>query len=366
VRPGDSGAVATGIEVSTTFSMERAGEPGEFDYARAGNPTRGALEEALAVAEGGRFAMAFSSGLAAIDAVLRLVGSGGTVVIGSDAYGGTWRLLQSVYRDWGLSVQVVDMSDGDAVRSAVVGASMVLVETPTNPTLSVVDIDALADAAHWAGALLVVDNTFATPWLQRPLHLGADVVVHSTTKYIGGHSDVVGGAVVVDDASLAERIQFVQKAVGAVPGPFDCFLALRGLRTLGLRMERSCGSAAVIADWLASRDEVASVLYPGRVDHPGHVVASAQMRGGGAMVSFTCARGSAWAREMVGGCEVFTLAESLGAVESLIEHPSSMTHQSADGSPLEVDAALVRLSVGIEDVGDLIGDLAAAFERMHI
>ena len=357
--------MATGIEVSTTFSMAEAGSPGEFDYSRAGNPTRSALEQALAVAEGGRWASAFSSGLAAIDAVVRLQSAGSTVVVGLDAYGGTWRLLDQVYRDWGITIRAVDLTDGAALREAVVGASMVLVETPTNPTLSIVDIDAVADAAHWAGALVVVDNTFATPWLQRPLELGADVVVHSTTKYIGGHSDVVGGVTVTNDASLAERLAFIQKAAGAVPGPFDCFLALRGLRTLGLRVERACDNAQAVARWLQRRPEVSSVLYPGLATHAGYDVALAQMRRGGAMVSFVCSGGERWAREMVGRCEVFTLAESLGAVESLIEHPSSMTHQSAVGSPLEVDSALVRLSLGIEDTEDLIGDLERAFATMR-
>lgn len=362
VRPGPEGAVVTPISVSTTFSMAAAGEPGEFDYARAQNPSRAALEEALATAEGARYAHAFSSGLAAIDALLREVPPGATVVVGNDAYGGTWRLLDQVWRRHGITTHVADLTSptGLSALAELDAVAMVIVETPSNPNLAVADIAAVAAAGHDLGALVVVDNTFATPWLQRPLSLGADVSLHSATKYIGGHSDVVGGAVMVNDAALAERLAFTQKAVGAVPGPFDSFLMLRGLRTLGVRVDRQCANAAAVAAMLDAHPDVEQVCYPGLVAHPGHGVAAAQMRDFGAMVSFRVRGGATRAAAVCAATRLFTLAESLGAVESLIEHPFSMTHASNAGSPLEVDPSLVRISVGIEDVDDLVDDLAAA------
>ena len=358
VRRGDTNAVATGIEVSTTFKQNFPGEDVPFDYARAQNPTRQALEEALAAAEGARHAMAYSSGLAAIDSIIRLLLPGDRVMLGLDAYGGTWRLLTRVWERFSISVDVVDLTDLEAVhRSWTARTRLLLVETPSNPRLQIVDISKLAETCRHRGALLAVDSTFATPALQQPLSLGAHLVTHSTTKYLGGHSDVVGGAIMTDDDELATELQFHQKAIGAVPGPFDSFLVLRGLRTLSVRMQRHCENAQRVADFLHAHPAVARVYYPGLVDHPGHELASRQMRGFGGMVSFTLKGGETVARDMVTRTRLFTLAESLGAVESLIEHPSSMTHASSEGSLLAVDPALVRLSVGIEDADDLLGDL---------
>lgn len=361
VRDGGVGAVATGIEVSTTFSMTNAGQPGEFDYARAQNPTRKALEEALAVAEGAAHAMAFSSGLAAIDTMLRLLSPGERVIVGTDAYGGTWRLLDKVWSRHGVGVDVADVTDPDAV-AAVWGprTRMLIVETPSNPALQIADIAALAALAHTRNGFLAVDNTFATPWLQRPLRLGADIVVHSATKYIGGHSDVIAGALMTDDGTLADEFRFSQKAVGAVPGPFDSFLVLRGLRTLPLRVERQCRNALLVAEMLETHPAVDRVFYPGLVSHPGHDLAMRQMGCGGAMVSFTVAGGETAAKQTAERTRLFTLAESLGAVESLIEHPASMTHAANNGSQLAVDPALLRLSVGIEDGWALLADLRQA------
>jgi cystathionine gamma-synthase len=364
VRDNGIGSVATGIEVSTTFSMEHPGRSGEFDYARSQNPTRKALEEALASAEGGAHAMAFSSGLAAIDTVLRLLTPGDRVLLGTDAYGGTWRLLDKVWSRYSIGVDIVDTRDPAAVAAAWgPNTRMIMVETPSNPTLQVADIQALGAVAHDNGGWLVVDNTFATPWLQRPLSLGADVVVHSATKYLGGHSDVIAGAIMTDNDELAAEFRFSQRAIGAVPGPFDSFLVLRGLRTLPLRIERQSSNAAAIAEMLQAHPAVSQVYYPGLVDHPGHEVAARQMRSGGGMVSFTAAGGEAAAIELVKRTKIFTLAESLGAVESLIEHPTSMTHAANSGSMLAVDPALVRLSVGIEDVWALLADLRQALPQ---
>jgi cystathionine gamma-synthase len=361
VRGGTARAVATGIEVSTTFSMDHPGEYGEFAYARSQNPTRKALEEALAVAEGAAHAMAFSSGLAAIDAVLRLVGPHERVIIGTDAYGGTWRLLDKVWSRYGIGVDVVDVRDAVAVEAAWTPSTrLVLVETPSNPLLAIADIGALAGVVHAHGGVLAVDNTFATPWLQRPLALGADVVIHSATKYLGGHSDVVAGALATDRDDLADEFRFSQRAVGAVPGPFDSFLVLRGMRTLPLRVDRQCENAAAVADMLADHPAVSRVYYPGRADHVGHDVALRQMRAGGGMVSFSLHGGERAAIDTVKRTRLITLAESLGAVESLIEHPASMTHAANAGSSLAVDPGLVRLSVGIEDVWALIADLRQA------
>ena len=334
-----------------------------YEYARTANPTRGALEECLAALEGGTRAFAFASGMAAEDCLLRTVcRPGDHILIPGDAYGGTFRLVDKVLRNWGMTYQPVAMSDPAAVRQALADtpARVVWVETPTNPLLSVADIAALADAAHEAGALLVVDNTFASPYLQQPLGLGADVVVHSTTKYIGGHSDVLGGAIIVMDADLGEKIAFIQNATGAVSGPFDAWLTLRGAKTLGVRMDRHCENAQRVADMLVAHPAVTEVFYPGLATHPGHEVAAKQMRGFGGIVSFRARGGEPEAVAICGRTRLFTLGESLGGVESLVELPGRMTHASAAGSPLEVPADLIRLSVGIETCEDLLEDLRSA------
>ena len=359
-----TGAVVPPIYQVSTYKQDGVGGlRGGYEYSRSANPTRTALEECLAAIEGGARAMAFASGLAAEDCLLRTVlGTGDHVVIPNDAYGGTYRLFSKVYERWGVQWTAVDFGDLDAVRAAVQpGRTRALwVETPSNPLLGVSDIAGLAGIARETGALLVVDNTFATPYLQQPLALGADVVVHSTTKYIGGHSDVVGGALVVADGTLGERLAFHQNSMGAVAGPFDAWLTLRGIKTLAVRMDRHCQNAAAVAQMLAEHSKVSEVLYPGLAGHQGHEIAAKQMRGFGGMVSFRHAGGEAAAVELCGRTELFTLGESLGGVESLIEHPGRMTHMSAAGSPLEVPADLVRLSVGIEDRADLLADLARA------
>ncbi|HEV2346739.1 MAG TPA: cystathionine gamma-synthase [Actinocrinis sp.] len=361
-----TGAVVPPIYQVSTYKQDGVGGlRGGYEYSRSANPTRAALEECLAALEGGTRGLAFASGLAAEDCLLRTVTvPGDHVVIPNDAYGGTYRLFARVYERWGVGWTSADLSSLSAVRAAVrPGETKVIwVETPSNPLLGVSDIAGLAQIAREAGALLVVDNTFATPYLQRPLALGADVVVHSTTKYIGGHSDVVGGALVVADGTgdLASRLAFHQNALGAVAGPFDAWLTLRGVKTLSVRMDRHCENAAAVAALLGSHPKVSSVLYPGLPGHPGHDVAVKQMRGFGGMVSFRHAGGEAAAVEMCGRTTLFTLGESLGGVESLIEHPGRMTHMSAAGSPLEVPADLVRLSVGIEDRADLLADLSRA------
>jgi cystathionine gamma-synthase len=334
-----------------------------YEYSRTANPTRGALEDCLAALEGGVRALAFASGMAAEDCLARAVcRPGDHVLIPHDAYGGTYRLFDKVMAGWGVTYHPVPISDADAVRAAAVAhrPTLIWVESPTNPLLSIADIAALAQIAHGAGALLAVDNTFASPYLQQPLALGADAVIHSTTKYLGGHSDVVGGAIVVTDTGLAERLAFLQNAVGSAGGPFDAWLTLRGVKTLGVRMDRHCDNAAQVAKMLANHPRVAQVYYPGLPDHPGHEVAVKQMRGFGGMVSFRHAEGAAAAIEMCGRTRLFILGESLGGVESLIEHPARMTHASAAGSPLEVPPDLVRLSVGIESCDDLIEDLRTA------
>lgn len=372
-----TGAVVPPIYQVSTYKQDGVGGlRGGYEYSRSGNPTRTALETALASVEGGERAFAFSSGLAGEDAVLRaLTAPGGHVVMPDDAYGGTYRLVARVLGAWDVAHTPVDTSDIEAVAEAIRPGvtTVVWVETPSNPLLGISDIAALAAVAHDAGALLVVDNTFASPALQRPLSLGADVVVHSTTKYVGGHSDVVGGAVVVragvelprgtagptGTRSAADAIGFLQNAAGAVAGPFDAWLTLRGLKTLALRMERHSANALAIAHFLATHDAVTEVLYPGLEAHPRHDVAAAQMRAFGGMVSFrTGSLESALA--VVDRTKIFTLAESLGGVESLIEHPGRMTHASVVGSALEVPEDLVRVSVGIEDVADLLADLGQA------
>ena len=366
-----TGAVVPPIYQVSTYKQDGVGGlRGGYEYSRSANPTRTALESCLASLEGGSRGFAFASGLAAEDATLRaLCRPGEHAIIPNDAYGGTYRLFAKVAEPWGLAHTPVDLADLDAVRAALrPGHTKVLwAETPTNPLLSIADIAALADIAHGAGAVLVVDNTFGTPYLQNPLALGADVVLHSTTKYCGGHSDVVGGALVTTTApgvaayeDLDERITFHQNAMGAVAGPMDAWLVLRGLRTLAVRMDRHCDNAERVVAFLAEHPRVGSVLYPGLATHPGHEIAARQMRRFGAMISFRLRGG---VEEALGVCkraEVFTLAESLGGVESLIEHPAQMTHMSVAGSVLEVPADLVRLSVGIEDVDDLLADLEQA------
>ncbi|GAA2199010.1 cystathionine gamma-synthase [Sinomonas flava] len=363
-----TGAVVPPLHFSSTYAQEgigglRAG----YEYGRGGNPTRDALQEQLAALEGGRHAYSFGSGLAAEDALIRaLCSPGDRIVLGNDAYGGTYRLISRVLKPWGIENRPIDMSQLDRVRTVVEqGARLVWVETPSNPMMKITDITALADIAHDAGALLVVDNTFASPYLQNPLALGADVVVHSTTKYIGGHSDVVGGAVVLDDDELAEKVGFVQFAVGAVSGPMDAFLTTRGLKTLGVRMERHSENAQRIAEWLVGRPGVEKVLYPGLPDHPGHELAAKQMRRFGGMISVQFTGGEAAARKVAESTRLFTLAESLGGIESLMNYPSEMTHASVKGTELAVPENLVRLSVGIEDVEDLIADLDAAIAQLQ-
>ena len=355
------GAAGVPIYQTSTYVQDAVGKPRRWDYARGGNPTRQAFQDALASLEGGRHCLAFASGLGASATLLMTLRPGDHVVLGDDVYGGTHRLITQVLEPWGLEASVCDLSDeaslGDSLRET---SRFVWVETPTNPWLRVVDVHAVAAVAHERGARVVVDNTFATPALQRPLGLGADVVVHSVTKYLGGHSDLIGGAIVLDDDGLAERLAFLTNAVGAVPGPMDSFLALRGLKTLAVRMRAHCEGAAAVAAFLAAHPRVTSVQYPGLPEHPGHEVATRQMRGGyGGMVSFTMGSGDEAIR-VAERTRLFWLAESLGGVESLIEVPGPMTHASVAGSPLEVPAELVRLSVGIEHPDDLIADLGRA------
>jgi len=362
-----TGAVAPAIYATSTYKQDGVGGLREgYEYSRTANPTRTALEECLAALELGSRGFAFASGMAAEDTLLRTIcNPGDHVVIPNDAYGGTFRLFDKVLQRWGLEYSVAPVADVDAVRTAVQPGrtKVVWVETPTNPLLGIADIAALAGVAHEAGALLVVDNTFASPYLQQPMGLGADVVVHSTTKYCGGHSDVVGGALVVDDHALAEEIAFHQNSVGAVAGPFDAWLVLRGLKTLGVRMDRHCDNAERIVEFLQSRSDVTEVVYPGLESHPGQAVAAKQMKRYGGMVSFRHRDGEQAAVDVCNAARIFTLGESLGGVESLIEHPGRMTHASAAGSPLEVPADLVRLSVGIETVDDLLADLAQALDQ---
>jgi cystathionine gamma-synthase len=360
-----TGAVVPPISLATTFAQEGVGKHRGYEYARSGNPTRTALETCLASLEGGAHGLAFSSGLAAEDAILRLLRPGDHVVIPSDAYGGTFRLIDKVWRPLGISYASADLGQPDDMAAAWRPETRLLwVETPSNPTLSIVDITAVAAFAHERGARLVVDNTFATPYLQQPLALGADVVVHSTTKYLGGHSDVVGGFVAINDLELAEEVAFFQNAAGGVPGPLDCYLVLRGAKTLAVRMDRHCANAAAVVEMLVGHPAVSRVLYPGLPSHPGHAIAARQMSGFGGMVSFVVAAGEGAALEVARSTRLFTLAESLGAVESLIEHPHRMTHASAAGSALEVDSGLLRLSVGLETTGDLVADLEAALDRV--
>ena len=356
-----SGAVVPPISMSTTFAQRAVGEHAGWEYGRSGNPTRDGLEACLASLEEARHGVAFASGLAAEDAILRLLASGEGVVLGSDAYGGTFRLIDKVHAPDGHGWSAVDLTDPSALDDSwPPDARMVWIETPTNPALGIVDIAAVAEVAHANGALVVVDNTFATPYLQQPLRIGADVVVHSTTKYLGGHSDVVGGFAATSDDALGERLRFLQNATGAVPSPFDCYLLQRGVKTLAVRMDRHVANAQAVAATLVGHPLVDQVLYPGLESHPGHAVAARQMRAPGGMVSFTVVGGETAALDVVRRTRVFTLAESLGAVESLIEHPGRMTHASVAGSPLQVHPGLVRLSVGIEDEADLVADITQA------
>ena len=356
-----TGAVVTPISLSTTFAQDGVGGHKGFEYSRSGNPTRAALEACVASLEGGRHGLAFASGLAAEDNVLRLLQPRDRVLLGNDAYGGTFRLISKVHT--GLAWTAVDLIDTDRLAAEWPSdTKLVWLETPTNPLLRCFDIETICEIAHDNGALVCVDNTFATPFLQQPLSLGADVVVHSATKYLGGHSDVVGGFLALDDDDLAGRLTFTQNAAGAVPAPFDCYLVLRGVKTLAVRMERHCANARSMVDLLVGHGAVERVLYPQLPDHPGHAAAAKQMRDFGGMVSFTLRGGLQAALRVAAATELFVLAESLGAVESLIEHPGHMTHASAAGSPLEVPDNLLRLSVGIESAADLVADLAQALE----
>ncbi|WP_407107959.1 cystathionine gamma-synthase [Rhodococcus aetherivorans] len=360
-----TGAVNVPIYASSTFAQDGVGGMrGGFEYARTGNPTRKPLEANLAAIEAGTFGRAFSSGMAATDCLLRSVlRPGDHLVIPNDAYGGTFRLIDKVFTQWGIEYTPAPISDVDAVREAMRPTTkLVWVETPTNPLLNIGDIAALADVAHTGGAKIVVDNTFASPYLQQPLALGADVALHSTTKYLGGHSDVVGGALVTNDEELDTRFAFLQNGAGAVPGPFDAYLTMRGIKTLALRMERHSDNAEKIVALLDGHPAVAQVIYPGHEAHPDHAVASKQMRRFGGMVSLRLAGGKQAALDFCARTEIFTLAESLGGVESLIEHPGAMTHASTAGSLLEVPEDLVRLSVGIEDAADLVADIEQALE----
>jgi cystathionine gamma-synthase len=358
-----TGAVIVPVHLTTTYKQDGVGGlRGGYEYSRSGNPTRTALQEALAALEQGTTGLAFASGLAAEDTLLRTVCEPGShIVLGGDAYGGTFRLISRVASRWGVEHTPADLNDLDALRAVMRPTTRVIwCETPTNPLLNIADIARLAEFAHEHGALLVVDNTFASPYLQQPLTLGADVVVHSTTKYLGGHSDVVGGALVTASPELAEQLAYHQNAMGAVAGPFDAWLVLRGIKTLGVRMDRHQANAARIAEFLLDSPAVSSVLYPGLPDHPGHEIAARQMSGFGGMLSFRLTGGEEAALKVCERAQLFTLAESLGGVESLIEHPGRKSHDSAAGSPLEVPGDLVRLSVGIEDVEDLLADLEQA------
>jgi cystathionine gamma-synthase len=362
-----TGAVVPPVYLTSTFVQDGIGGfRGGYEYARGGNPTRTSLETLLASLEGGRAAFSFASGLAAEDALLRAVlAPGSRIVMGNDVYGGTHRLVNRVFVPWGVELTTVDLSDVDAVRHAVTeGATRVLwIETPSNPLMKISDIAALAEIGHAAGAIVVVDNTFASPYLQQPLSLGADAVVHSTTKYLGGHSDVLGGAVILNDDELTEKVGFLQFGVGAVSGPFDAWLTVRGIKTLALRMERHSSNAQAIAEALVGHPALDAVYYPGLPDHPGHDIAARQMSLFGGMISVALKGGASAARTFAESTTLFQLAESLGGVESLIGYPSEMTHASVRGTALEVPDNVVRLSVGIEDADDLIADVLGALPK---
>jgi cystathionine gamma-synthase len=360
-----TGSVIVPIYATSTYAQDGVGGlRNGYEYSRTGNPTRTALQECLASLEGGKHARAFASGMGATDAALRSIcRPGDHIVIPNDAYGGTFRLIDKVLSQWGVEHTPVALSDVDAVRAAVrPNTKVIWIETPTNPLLNIADIAGLAQIAHSAGALLVVDNTFASPYLQSPLELGADVVLHSTTKYIGGHSDVVGGALITSSDELDAQFAFLQNGAGAVPGPFDAWLTLRGIKTLELRMEKHSDNAELVVQALLKHPKVKKVLYPGLPEHPGHEIAAKQMRRFGGMISFTVEGGEEAALQVCSRTKLFTLAESLGGVESLIEHPGKMTHASTEGSLLEVPADLVRVSVGIENGDDLVTDLISALD----
>ena len=362
-----TGAVVPPVYLTSTFVQDGIGGfRGGYEYARGGNPTRTSLQSLLASLEGGAHAFSFASGLAAEDTLLRaILKPGERIVMGNDVYGGTHRLVNRVFVPWGVGLTTVDMSDLDAVRDAVAESSthVLWIETPSNPLMKISDIAALAKLGHDAGALVVVDNTFASPYLQQPLSLGADVVVHSTTKYIGGHSDVLGGAVIVNDDEIADKVGFLQFGVGAVSGPFDAWLTVRGIKTLALRMERHSSNAQAMAEALVGHPALEAVYYPGLPDHPGHEIAAKQMSAFGGMLSVALRGGSAAARKFAESTELFQLAESLGGVESLIGYPSEMTHASVRGTALEVPDNVVRLSVGIEDEADLLADVLGALPK---
>jgi cystathionine beta-lyase/cystathionine gamma-synthase len=362
-----TGAVMTPIYQTSTYKQDGIGHHRGYEYSRTGNPTRSALEACLAALEGGEYGLAFASGMAATDAVVRLLQPGDHILAGNDVYGGTYRLFEKEFGRYGLEFTYIDTADLEQVKTGLQpNTRMVWLESPTNPLLHVCDIQTIAHLvhAHNPETLVVVDNTFATPYLQRPLEMGCDIVVHSTTKYLGGHSDVVGGAVVTNDQAIHERLAFLQNAVGAVPGPMDCFLVLRGIKTLPVRMERHAENASAIADFLAEQPQVARVLYPFHPSHPQVGIARRQMRNGGGMVSFLLRGGAAAAQQVAENTRLFTLAESLGGVESLIEVPYAMTHASTADSPLAVDPGLVRLSVGLEHQDDLIEDLKQALAQI--
>lgn len=364
-----TGAVITPIYQTSTYAQSAVGEHQGYDYSRTDNPTRTALQECLASLEGGRFGLAFASGMAAITTLLLYFKQGDHILVADDVYGGTYRLFQRVFTDLGLSFTFVDMTNLAETRAALrPNTRLVWIESPTNPLLKIVDIASISSMAHERNILVGVDNTFATPYLQRPLESGADLVMHSTTKYLGGHSDVVGGAIVTGDAPLHERLKFLQNAAGAVPSPFDCWLVLRGLKTLALRMERHSETALHLAQWLERQPQVKRVIYPGLASHPQHALACRQMTtpngapAFGGMISFIANGGKQAAERIVAATKLFLLAESLGGVESLVEVPAAMTHMSVANSPLEVDPGLVRLSVGVEHVHDLMADLDQALE----
>lgn len=358
-----TGAIITPIYQTSTFVQEAVGEHKGYDYARSDNPTRTALQTALAALEGGAWALSYASGLAAAQNLFYLVRPGDHILLSNDAYGGTYRLVARVIANYGIDFDLVEMSDLDAVRAGTrPNTKLVWVETPTNPYLKIVDIAGVAGIAHSGGARLVVDNTFASPYLQQPLSHGADFVLHSATKYLGGHSDVVGGAVVGNDPEAQSTLKFLQNAAGAVPAPFDCWLILRGIKTLGVRMDRHCANAQAVAEYLEGQDIIEQVFYPGLTNDPGHEIAGRQMRGFSGMVSFTTRGGYEAAKTFVETTRVFQLAESLGGVESLIEHPGQMTHLSVAGTGAAVADNLVRLSVGIEHIDDLLSDLEQAIK----
>ncbi len=363
-----TGAVMTPVYLTSTYKQDGVGRARDgYEYSRTKNPTREALQDCLAELEGGNHTLAFSSGMAAADTVLRLLKSGDHVIGGNDIYGGTFRLFDKVLQRFGLNFDYVDTTDPEAVAEACTPATrLVWLETPTNPYLRICDIRAISELVHTQSSqtLVVVDNTFATPYLQRPLELGADIVVHSTTKYLGGHSDVIGGALIVKDTDLFEKLLFLQNAVGAVPGPLDCFLVLRGIKTLPIRMDRHAENATAIVEYLGQHKIVDKLYYPFQASHPQQKIATRQMRNGGGMISFALRGGKNAAVKFAEATRIFTLAESLGGVESLIEVPAAMTHLSASGSKLEVEPGLIRLSVGLEHKDDLIADLGLAFQKV--